>query len=355
MSGLRGWFRASLGFAAGFCVVASVVGAAAQQSVSPNYDGTLRQYAPTAPAAANMLPPSGGGLAAPGNSPVRSLGPAQTLAPVTAAPVLPSAPGQQPGQNAAGVGQVTLALAARYGRDNTTPITSGLLWRIFAAKPDPTGTFHPLKEERSANPVLALPPGDYVVHVSYGLASAAKAVHLRDAAREIFDIPAGGVRAEGRVGDARIPAGQISFDIYKGSQFDTGSRAPLVQGFSTGEVVVVPEGVYYIVSNYGDSNAVVRSDIRVQAGKLTDVTVNHRAALITLKLVTNSGGEAFANTNWSVITPGGDVIKESIGAFPRVVLAEGDYHAIARNEGHTYEREFKVVAGVDGEVEVLAR
>jgi hypothetical protein len=56
-----------------------------------------------------------------------------------------------------------------------------------------------------------------------------------------------------------------------------------------------------------------------------------------------------------VLTPGGDVIKESIGAFPRVVLAEGDYRAIARNDGRVYERGFKVITGVDGDVEVLAR
>jgi len=55
-----------------------------------------------------------------------------------------------------------------------------------------------------------------------------------------------------------------------------------------------------------------------------------------------------------VLTPGGDVIKESIGAFPRVVLAEGDYRVIAHNEGKTFPRDFKVITGVDGEVEVLA-
>ena len=49
------------------------------------------------------------------------------------------------------------------------------------------------------------------------------------------------------------------------------------------------------------------------------------------------------------------MIKESIGAFPRVILAEGDYRAIARNEGKVFEREFKVSTGVDGDVEVLAR
>jgi len=202
---------------------------------------------------------------------------------------------------------------------------------------------------------MALPPGDYVVHVSFGLASAAKAVHLREAAREVLEVPAGGVKLEGRVGDVRIAPSEITFDIFKGSQFEPGFKTPLAQGVVTGDVVVVPEGNYHIVSNYGDTNAVVRSDIRVQTGKLTDVTVSHRAALITLKLVGERGGEAIANTNWSIITPGGDVIKESTGVFPRVVLAEGDYRAIARNEGRTYEREFKVIAGVDGEVEVTTR
>ena len=79
------------------------------------------------------------------------------------------------------------------------------------------------------------------------------------------------------------------------------------------------------------------------------------AAVITLKLVSDRGGEALANTAWSVITPGGDVIKESIGAFPRVILSEGEYRAIAKNEGKVYERPFNVVNGVDGEVEVVAR
>ena len=99
----------------------------------------------------------------------------------------------------------------------------------------------------------------------------------------------------------------------------------------------------------------VRSDIRVQIGKLVDATVTHRAAVITLKLVSQYGGEARANTQWSVLTPGGDVVKESIGAFPRVILAEGEYRAIARNDDRTYERTFRVVTGVDGEVEVLTR
>jgi len=252
-------------------------------------------------------------------------------------------------------GQVALALSARFGKE-APAIGGGLTWRVYAAKADAGGKFRLIKEDKSPAPTLVLPTGAYIVHVGFGLATAVKPVTLRGpTVREEFDLPAGGLRMEGRVGDVRVPGGQISFDVYKGSQFEAGDRRPIAEHIMTGDVVVVPEGTYYIVSNYGDANSVVRSDIRVAAGKLTDITVTHRAAAITLKLVGDKGGEALANTAWSVLTPGGDVIKESIGAFPRVILAEGEYRAIARNEGKVYEREFKVVTGVDGDVEVTAR
>ncbi len=251
-------------------------------------------------------------------------------------------------------GRVALAVAARYGRDAAL-ISGGLIWRVYAAKPDATGIFPLLKEDHAAAPTFVLPAGNYVVHASLGLASAAKAVQLRaEPVHEVFEIPAGGMRLEGRVGDVRIPTGQISFEIYTGSQFATAERRRIAQNVMSGDVVLLPAGTYNIVSNYGDGNSVVRSDVNIEAGKLTDITVTHRAAVITLKLVNNPGGEALANTQWTVLTPGGDVIKESIGAFPRIVLAEGDYHVIARNEGKTYQRDFKVITGVDGEVEVLA-
>jgi hypothetical protein len=230
------------------------------------------------------------------------------------------------------------------------------VWRVFSDRPDETGNFKLVREDRGATPNIVLSPGNYVIHVTLGLVSAVRPVTLKpETDRESFILPAGGLRIEGRVGASKIPQNQISFAIYKGSQFEVGERASLVPNVAAGDVVLVPEGTYYIISNYGDANSVVRSDIRVQASKLTDVIITHRAAVITLKLVSDRGGEALANTAWSVITPGGDVIKESIGAFPRVVLSEGEYRAIAKNEGKVYERAFNVVNGVDGEIEVVAR
>ena len=291
-------------------------------------------------------PRPGGGTGSPGATIVAPTPASPAPSPVP--PVAQAAPG-------ASAGNVLLAVAARYGQ-NAPPISAGLIWRVYSARPDSPGNFRLIKEDHGAAPTFALPPGNYVVHASLGLASAAKTIQLRtDTVREVFDIPAGGIRLEGRVGDVRIPLGQIAFEIFTGSQFESSERRPIAQNVQTGDVVLLPEGTYYIVSNYGDGNSVVRSDIHIDAGKLTDIVVTHRAAIKTLKLVNNPGGEALANTQWTVLTPGGDVIKESIGAFPRLVLAEGDYHVIARNEGRTYQRDFKVITGVDGDVEVLAR
>jgi hypothetical protein len=297
-----------------------------------------------------QLAPPDGGVApaappmviAPGPAPAA---PPRAAPPAAAAPSSPMVP----------AGQVALMVAARYGRD-APAITNGLHWRIFTDQPDPTGVFRLMREDKSANPTFVLPPGGYVVHVSFGLANAVKRVQLRgENVREIFELAAGGLRFEGRVGDSRIPNNQISFDVFRGSQFESGEKKQVADGVLSGDVVLLPDGTYHVVSNYGDSNAVVRSDIRVQVGKLTDVVINHRAAVITLKLVNDRGGEAIANTAWSVLTPGGDVVKEAIGAFPRVILAEGEYTVIARNEGKVFNGTFNVEPGIDREIEVLAR
>jgi hypothetical protein len=298
--------------------------------------------------AMNLAPPSG-----PGSGPV--LPPTLTQPTITQPSPLTATPPATAPATAAAPGQAVLALTARYAKDGPA-IGNGLVWRVFADKPDENGTFKLIREERGATPNIVLPPGNYVVHVALGLVSATRAVTLKsETDRESFVLPAGGLRIEGRVGTSKIPPNQISFAIYKGSQFEAGERSSLLPNVAGGDVALLQEGTYYIVSNYGDANSVVRSDIRVQAGKLTDVVITHRAAVITLKLVSDRGGEALANTAWSVITPGGDVIKESIGAFPRVVLSEGEYRAIAKNEGKVFERPFNVVNGVDGEVEVVAR
>jgi hypothetical protein len=258
-------------------------------------------------------------------------------------------------------GKVALAVSARYAADGPY-IPRSMTWRVFAERPD-GGNPLPVAEAQDAYPVFALDPGNYIVHSSYGLASASRRVQLTgETKKETLVIPAGGLRVQGRIGDQVIPPQRLRFDVYEGSFLQRGpvngrvrksERPPVLRGASGGDLVFLPAGTYYVQSTFGDGNAQIQADVRIEPGRLTDATVHHRAAQITLRLVNSPGGEAIANTQWSVVTPGGDLIRESTGAFPSVVLAEGEYIAVARHIDKTCQQTFKVQSGNDREIEVL--
>ena len=54
----------------------------------------------------------------------------------------------------------------------------------------------------------------------------------------------------------------------------------------------------------------------VEAGKLTEATLSHAAAKVTFKLVARPGGDAIADTQWSLANAQGEIVKESVGALP---------------------------------------
>ncbi len=261
-------------------------------------------------------------------------------------------------------GRLPLALSARFSADGPY-IPRSLHWRVFSTRGDNASALTLVQESNDPYPVFALAPGDYVVHATYGMAGATQRVSLAGEPRkETLIVSGGGLRLQGRVADNQIPAHRLKFDVYDGSFLSrggkplTGGRAerpPVVRNASPGDLVILPAGAYYVQSTFGEGNAVIQADVRIEPGRLTEATVHHRAAQITLKLVNARGGEAIANTQWSVLTPGGDSIKESIGAFPSVVLSEGEYVAIARHDGKTYQENFRVQSGRDREIEVLAR
>lgn len=246
-----------------------------------------------------------------------------------------------------------LTLSAAFAGDSRA-IRSGLAWRIYEDRPQ-GGTPGVVARSDAANPGFTLPPGAYVADVTYGFANTLKHVVLPPGGlSDRLVVSAGALSLNGAIGAAAIPAGKLAFAVYVPVGNNVEGRL-VRSGIKAGELVRLPEGTYHIVSTYGDSNAIQSADLRVENGKVTEATMNHRAATVTLKLVEAPGTEAFAGTAFSVLTPGGDTIREAIGAFPTVTLAEGDYVLIARHDGQVYTRDFKVESGRDGDVEVVAK
>jgi hypothetical protein len=249
-------------------------------------------------------------------------------------------------------GKVALFLNAAFAGDGK-PIRSGVVWRVYEDRGD---VAQPTIVARSNSPApnFDLPPGNYVIHAAYGFAGASKRITVQSGSlTERLTISAGALKLGGVVADTPVPPSKISFAIYVPIGSNSEGRL-VVSGARAGDIIRLPEGTYHVVSTYGDSNAIMRADLKVETGRITEATLNHRAATVTLKLVASAGGEAFAGTAFSVLTPGGDVIREAIGAFPSVTLAEGDYVLIARHEGQVYTKEFKVQSGLDRDIEILA-
>ena len=101
-------------------------------------------------------------------------------------------------------GQATLSLSAAL---NGAPaaLTGGLRWRLFDARADDDGAHALIVESDHAQPTLTVPPGDYVVHVAFGLASATKRMSFGPEVRsERLALSAGGLRIGGAVADTPI-------------------------------------------------------------------------------------------------------------------------------------------------------
>ncbi|ATU91544.1 hypothetical protein B5P45_06720 [Phyllobacterium zundukense] len=263
----------------------------------------------------------------------------------------PKAPANSPIAN-----EPELVLSAKLSEEGD-PIGRGLVWRVFSPEASDDGKLALLATSKGGTTSFNLAPGSYLVHVAFGRAGATKRITMTRAKRsETMILDAGGVKLNAVLsGGGRIPPDQLRFSIYEDHEDSNGERALIIPDVKPDSVVRLNTGTYQIVSNYGTANAVIRSDIRVEAGKITEANVEHRAAQLTLKLVRETGGEAMADTAWSVLTTSGDIVRESVGAFASIVLAEGEYVIIAKNKDRIYQRDFKVVAGQNQDVEVLAK
>lgn len=235
--------------------------------------------------------------------------------------------------------------------DGGPDVTAGVVWRVFSVRNDEAGELPLLAETTETDPTIPLEPGSYVVNAAYGLATTTRRIDVAEVPKtEAFVIKAGGLQISAKINDKVLPDDEIFSRIT--AVAPTGERRLVADNIPATNIVRLPAGQYFVECSYGDSNALTSADVTIFAGKLTEARFKQYAATLTFKLVSTAGGEAIADTSWSILTPGGDVVRESIGAFPRMVLAAGTYSVVARHDGRVYTREFEVKTGADQDIEV---
>ncbi|MFN3745680.1 MAG: hypothetical protein ACK4TL_13335 [Hyphomicrobiaceae bacterium] len=238
------------------------------------------------------------------------------------------------------------------------PIDQGLVWHIFQDSEKDTTPARHHRTVREASPAIRLAPGRYLVNVSFGRANLTRTIVVEAGVplSERFVLNAGGLRVNALLGDGTpAPEMAVSYDIFSGETDQLGNRQRIMSGARPGLIMRLNAGIFHIVSRYGDANAIVSTDVTVEAGKLTEVAITHPGAMVTFKLVTRPGGEAQSGAQWAILDPDGEVIKESAGALPTHVLAAGSYVVTARHSGRVFRHGFTVQAGETAQIEVVMK
>jgi len=243
-----------------------------------------------------------------------------------------------------------VTLTAQITEDGAV-IPEGLVWRVFDTRTDTSGELALAAKSADATAMISLAPGEYVVHVAYGRAQASDTLTVAPGQNmKAIILDAGALRLNASVtGDVPIPINLLRFDIFA----DDTERTPVAEGMSANDIVTLNAGTYHVVSHFGAINAVVRADLRVEPGQMTDATLYHRAAQISFKLVSEPGGEAIADIEWTVKSAAGETVFTDLGAFPATVLSEGDYTVLAKRGEDVFNRDFQVQPGPAREIEVL--
>ena len=248
----------------------------------------------------------------------------------------------------------TLRLTAHL-TDTSAALESGTTWRVFTADIN-SGSSRLVATSTKAEPQLSLPAGTFAVNVTFGLAHLTQTVSLKpgDNRAKKFVINAGALKVLSKINSSSfISPGSVRFDLMSDERDQLGNRKAVLTNVRPGKITRLNSGVYQIVSRAGDANAVVSSEVTVEAGKLTEATVIHETAKVTLKLVRSRGGDAMADTRWTIKNKEGKTIKETAGALPSHILAPGQYTVTAISAGTAHTRAFQINTGDNVEVEIV--
>ena len=291
----------------------------------------------------------------------KSASPPQIAALPTTQPTgtLPSAPAaaKPPAQTTAQV-QLPVPVTFKALVAETGPrLQAGITWRVYEAKTSPAAAGYKLvSTHRDPMPTAALLPGEYLVNAAYGLSNLTKKIKVESgrSIEETFVLNTGGLKLAALLADSTpLPATAARYDILSDEEDQFGNRQMVLRDAKPGIVIRLNAGAYRIECLYGDANAIAKADITVEPGKVTEATLKQTGAKTTFKLVQTLGGEALADTKWTLLTSAGDVVKENAGALPTHILAPGSYAVVADHAGESFTRKFSIEPGEPKQIEVV--
>ncbi len=248
----------------------------------------------------------------------------------------------------------TVALSAHM-TDNGPPM-SGATFLVF--RNGEAGNQYEVVRSTLDEPKFDLPAGQYRVAAVLGLARVEKDITVAagDNQKHGLVIDAGGVRlASVLAGNGARLDRNLLYRVYGPSPKDGTPNQELIATTAATPTLFLPSGHYRIESQYGWHNARQTREIDVAAGDVMDLSFEHKAAEVKLKLVSKPGALAMEPVKWTLKYNGGGTVLISQDAAPSLILQAGNYQAMAQHDAKTYSQTFEAASNQEQTIEIIAQ
>jgi Ca-activated chloride channel family protein len=225
-----------------------------------------------------------------------------------------------------------------------------LIFSIAEDDPDAPSGRREVARSAARQAEFVLPPGTYYVIARLGIIEAREslAVGPGDVVKRTLSVAVGRLAlATKPIGGVQTSSEPVSYRIERIDSPDvvTTSR-PAPQ-------LLLPGGRYRVEGRLGAMNARTEREVEVKAGQTSQLTLEHQAANLKLRLV-GSGGAPLGEVFWDVKDEAGNTVWSTGQPEPSAILQAGRYRVRAETRDKRYERAFELRSGEARVVEVTA-
>jgi hypothetical protein len=233
-------------------------------------------------------------------------------------------------------GQEGLRLSARLAETIDEPVKD-IHWIVR----DEGGEI--IQDQTATLAKLKLTPGTYRVDAHYGETVRTEVIQV-PVGKEVsfgFVLNAGALRVLPRI--ANIPTSAAAKStVYALSGIEKGKL--IASSRVAGRIFSLPAGTYRVKTEYENGNVAAVTDVRVKAGVMSAVDIDHKAGLATLSY---KGGD---EVTWKIKSVSGEELVPMGGTSVSLVLKPGQYLAEASVGMTTTSAKFKIENGEQREI-----
>jgi Ca-activated chloride channel family protein len=230
--------------------------------------------------------------------------------------------------------------------------TDALIFSVAEDDPDAPSGRREVARSAALQADFVLPPGTYYVIARLGSIEAREslAVGPGDVVKRALSVAAGRLAlATKPLGTSAASSEPIS---YRVERID-GSPQDAITTSRPSPVLLLLGGRYRVEGRYGVMNARVVREVEVKAGQTQQLTLEHQAASLKLRLI-GGGGSALTEVFWDVKDEAGTTVWATGQAEPSATLQVGRYRVRAETREKRYDRAIELRSGEARVVELTA-